>query len=99
MIRTATSPRLAIRTRRKGVTDSAEAARHARGFSSYAVRMGARGRRPPGVQLDAREGSAARLQGVQRGAVQRLELEEELPVLDRVGILDADPAHARLAVG
>src|SRR5215217_161091 len=94
-MRTATSPRLAIRTRSNTVSldaNSARFARHARVFQQYA-RSGGRLAAAPGVPRLEKA-----LEGVERAAVQRLELEEHLPVLDRLGVLDAHAAHDRLDV-
>ena len=70
-------------------TDSARSARHAREFPRYARKRWVVERPAPGRVARA----SSRLERVQRTPVQRLELEEELSVLDRLLVLDADPAH------
>src|SRR5207249_3186608 len=39
------------------------------------------------------------LDRVERAPIERFELEKQLPVLDRLRVLDADSAHGRLDVG
>src|SRR5262245_45314765 len=98
MIRTATSPRFAMSTRRiirsASGTLSAQTARHTRVFAGYAETGGW-----SAVGPGDKSRSDLSSDGVQRKRAEGLQLEEEIAVLDRLLVLHGDPPDAALVLG